>query len=142
MTDILLSLLFGMVATAGFAGLTHAPRRTWLPASVVGGIGYMLYEILQRGGVAEPASMFAGVLCACILSQILARKMRVIATIFITLSIIPCVPGLGLYRTMVFLGQRQAYEALICGVNTMIDIMMIALAAGVSEFAVRCFQRK
>ena len=34
--DVIKSLLISFVATVGFAGMLHAPVRSWIPASLIG----------------------------------------------------------------------------------------------------------
>lgn len=139
---MLLQVLAGsFVGTLGFAVLLHAPRRAWLPSGAIGALGYTLYWGLMQLGWGEPASMFVGVLLASLLAHLAARRMRMIATIFVTLSIIPCVPGLGLYRCMALLGQGMSAEGVCVGVDAMTSIVMIALALGVSSFLTRRVKR-
>ena len=129
--------LSSFVGTMGFALLLQAPRKAWLPSSLIGGLGYTIYWGLLQAGWSDPTAIFAGVLIASVLAQLAARHMRMIATIFVTLAIIPCVPGLGLYRCMSYLGQGMNAQGLHEGVNAMISIGMIALALGVGSFAAR-----
>ena len=138
MKDFLYLLLTGLGGTFGFAALLHAPRRSWLPAGVLGGLSYALYWTMNHlAGVDDAAAMFIGCLVGSFLAQLLARRMQMIATIFVSLSIIPCVPGLGLYRCLSLLGQGNHAEGLAAGVTAMVEIMMIALALGVSGFLVQ-----
>jgi len=125
------------VGTLGFAALVHAPGRAWAPAGAIGGASYTLYWLLMHLGVSEGAAIFAGALAGSLLAQWCARRMRMIATIFIMLSIVSLVPGLGLYRFMELLGQGQNAQGLRVGVNAMIDIVMIALGIGVGSFLFR-----
>lgn len=123
--------------TIGFALLLHAPRRAWLPASAIGGVAYALYWVLMQQGISEATAIFLGALLGSLLGQWCARRMRMIATIFVTLSIVSLVPGLGLYRFMAFLGQKEYAMGLQAGVAAMLDIGMIALGIGVGSFLFR-----
>lgn len=51
-------------------------------------------------GAAETAAMFIGALVAALGAQIAARRLKMIATVFVTIAILPLVPGVGLYRAM------------------------------------------
>ena len=69
MLDILLQIGHGLiiflssaVGTYGFAIFMHAPRRAWLPASIIGGVSYALYWALLQCSVYEPLSIFLGAL--------------------------------------------------------------------------------
>ncbi|MBR4081639.1 MAG: threonine/serine exporter family protein [Clostridia bacterium] len=135
--ELLWMLVTSALGTLGFAMLLHAPKRAWLTASIIGGVGYMIYWGLLLLGWPDPAALFTGVLAATVLAQFAARKMRMIATIFVTLAIIPSVPGLGLYRAMSYLGQGMNSAGAKEGVSAMISVGMIALAIGVGSFLAR-----
>ena len=72
--------------------------------------------------------MFLAALFGSLLAQFCARKMRMIATIFLLLSVVALVPGLGLYRCMEQLGHQQY----TLGAQT--GILMMALGIGVGSF--------
>lgn len=137
MIEWITTLISSFFGTLGFALLLHAPKKAWLPASIIGGISYTMYILLLHLGAHQAAAMFAAALVGSLLAQGCARKMRMIATIFITLSIVSLVPGLGLYRCMEYLGAGQNTAGLQAGVSAMIDIMMIALGIGVGSFLFR-----
>lgn len=135
--ELIKIFLASFLGTLGFALLLHAPRRAWLPASLVGGVSYTLYIALLQAGSHQTVAMFAGALVGSLLAQACARRMRMIATIFLTLSIVSLVPGLGLYRCMEHLGAGRNAMGLQTGVSAMIDIMMIALGVGVGSLVFR-----
>ena len=126
-------LVGGFFGTIGFALLLHAPRKAWLPASAIGGVSFALYWFLLRIGWGEAAAIFTAALGGSLWAQWCARRMRMIATIFITLSIVSLVPGLGLYHCMEYLGAGRSAAGLQAGVNAMIDVLMIALGVGVGS---------
>ena len=126
-------LVGGFFGTIGFALLLHAPKKAWLPASAIGGVSFALYWFLLRIGWGEAAAIFTAALGGSLWAQWCARRMRMIATIFITLSIVSLVPGLGLYHCMEYLGAGRSAAGLQAGVNAMIDVLMIALGVGVGS---------
>lgn len=136
-SELVRILLMSFLGTLGFALLLHAPRKAWLPASLIGGVSYTLYIALMELGASGAAAMFCGALAGSLLAQLCARKMRMIATIFVTLSIVSLVPGLGLYRCMEYLGAGKNALGLQAGVSAMTDIMMIALGLGVGSLVFR-----
>ena len=139
--DGFIKLASSFVGTLGFAIFMHAPRKAWLPASAIGGIAYSLYWILLQLGIYEPMAIFIGALLGSILGQYCARRMQMIATIFVLLSMIPLVPGLGLYRCMHFLAQEMYSAGADAGVRAMVDIVMIALGLAVGSFLFRMVVR-
>lgn len=130
-------LLSSFLGTLGFAIFMHAPKKAWFPASAIGGLAYTIYWGLQQFGLYEPLSIFIGALLGSILAQYCARRMRMIATVFLLLSMIPLVPGLGLYRCMHYLAQEMYSAGVDAGVRAMMDIVMIALGLAVGSYVFR-----
>ena len=139
--DGFVTLMSSFVGTLGFAIFMHAPRKAWLPASAIGGVAYLLYWILLQLGIYEPPAIFIGAFLGSILGQYCARRMQMIATIFVLLSMIPLVPGLGLYRCMHFLAQEMYSAGADAGVRAMVDIVMIALGLAVGSYLFRMVVR-
>ena len=75
------------------------------------------------------------------LGQYLARRMQMIASIFVLLAMIPLVPGLGLYRCMHYLAQEMYSAGANAGVRAMVDVVMIALGIAVGSYAFRLIAR-
>ena len=135
--SFLAALVISFVATLGFGVLLHAPNRALLPASATGMAAHGCYCLLGTFGFPEQAAIFAAAAGAAILAELLARRMKMAATVFVTLSIIPLVPGLNLYRAMAFLAQGQSEAGLELGVSAMLTILMISLGIGMGSFLVR-----
>ena len=134
-------LIFSFVGTLGFAIFMHAPKRAWLPASVIGGVAYLLYWAIQQMGINEPTAILLGALLGSVLGQYCARRMQMIASIFVLLAMIPLVPGLGLYRCMHFLAQEMYGAGADAGVRAMVDIVMIAMGLAMGSFFSRLFPK-
>lgn len=135
--DGLIKLFSSFIGTFGFAIFMHAPKRAWLPASAIGGAAYVLYWGLLQLGMYEPMAMFIGALLGSVLGQYCARRMHMIASIFVLLAMIPLVPGLGLYRCMSYLAQEMYSAGADAGVRAMVDVVMIALGLAVGSFVSR-----
>lgn len=133
----LFKLISSFVGTFGFAIFMHAPKRAWLPASAIGGAAYTLYWALLQFSMYEPMAMFLAALVGSMLGQYCARRMQMIASIFVLLAMIPLVPGLGLYRCMSYLAQELYGAGADAGVRAMVDIVMIALGLAMGSFIFR-----
>ena len=131
------ALLTSLFATLGFGVLLHAPNRALLPAALTGMTAHVCYWALNAAGLSHQAAIFAAAVGASVLAELLARRMKMAATVFITLSIIPLVPGLALYRAMAFLARGESKAGLELGVSAMITFLMIALGVGMGSFLVR-----
>ena len=121
--------LFGTAgACAFFALLFHAPRRSILPAMLAGVGTYGLYLWLEWRGLSAGFASFAASLVAAAAAELFARRMRMPATIFASIAVIPLVPGGGLYRTMLLLSESDYPAAASKGVETLLIAGGIAVA--------------
>ena len=136
---LIAAIVSSLLGTFGFALILHAPRRAWLPGSLIGVAGYVLYWLMLQAGASDPLAMFVSATLGSLLAQICARRIRMIATVFVTLSIIPLVPGLALYRSMRLLGEGLNAQGAQVGINAMIAIVMMALGLAVGSSLFRMF---
>ena len=134
---LLIAFLSSFAGTLGFAVLLRAPRRTWIPGSVIGALAFSLYWTLSAYGLSEVSSIFCGSLVGSVMGQLLARRMKMIATVFNTLAIVAFVPGLGLYRCMELFARGDTTAGALAGIQAMISIVMISLGLGVGTFLFR-----
>ncbi|MGI6239074.1 MAG: threonine/serine exporter family protein [Christensenellales bacterium] len=123
-------------AAAFFAWLFRTPARLVLPASLTAVAGYALSLVVGAWLNAHWAGVFVGSACAALIGEMLARKLRAPATIFLTVAIIPMVPGGGLYDTMLAIVQGRHADAAIAGANTMLSAGAIALGLSIAASAV------
>jgi len=123
------------LAGAGFGMLQSAPKKAVLWGGVLGMIGYMAYWLFMQLGVTEAPAMFLGMLLAALGAQAFARKLKMISTVFVTISMMPMVPGLGLYRAMSALAQGDLAQGGSVGAHTMLLILMIAMGIGLASSA-------
>lgn len=117
-----------LAATVMFGILFNQPRYTLLLTGVLGTAGYYLFLLLGANAMAY----FVAALLIGLVSELMARLLRCPATMLITPGIIPMVPGLGLYRTMLLFSQAHYRQCAAYGSDTMMGILAIALAVTVS----------
>ena len=132
-STFLAALLSSFVGTLGMgAQLLNVPKRSLVPGSAIGAIGYTLYWALIIGS-----------LVASLLAQLAAREMKLIASIFANLAIVAFVPGLGLYRCMSLMAQGSTAQGLQTGTAAMVSIVMISLGLAIGSFLFRiCFKKR
>lgn len=131
MTDmpIYMHFIFSAFSTVGFSVFLNAPASSLIPAGITGGIGWSVFFYLM--GVSSNsifANFFAAVIVS-LMSEILARKLKQPAILFVIPGIIPLVPGLGMYNTMLYLVQKNYDMAISTGA----DVLFVggAIALGV-----------
>lgn len=137
MIDLFHALAGSLLGTLGFAALVHAPRRSWLPGGVIGMLAFLVYWLLGLAGLPEPGAIFIGSVLGAMAALICARTMRMISTVFLMMSIVAFVPGLGLYQCMHYLGEGRTALGAQAGISAMISIAMIVLGQGVGSYLFR-----
>lgn len=122
--SVWMQLFSCFVASICFSLMLNQPRNTIFLSAVVATGGYGLFMLLQQTTMAYfIATMFIAVIC-----EILARCLKKVTTLFLTSSLIPLVPGIGLYRTMRYVVEGDYPQALNVGIATIMGICAIALA--------------
>ena len=121
------NFFFSCLATIGFSIFFNSPIKSLIPAGTIGGIGWTVYKVLFNFYEnAILANFFAAALIS-ILSEILARKMKYPAIIFVIPGILPLIPGLGLYNTMLSLVEGNYTNAMSVGTNALFVSFSIAM---------------
>lgn len=127
MKNFILELFYCFAATFFFALIMNAPRKTLIYSSLTAAGGYMIYKYLKIEGH-HLLAFFLGTSFVAMLGEIFARKLKMPATIFIFPGVIPIVPGLGLYETILAFVEDDVFLALETGINTILSIGCMAVA--------------
>lgn len=93
----LVKLLGAFMAGAALGVAFQIPSRYFVSAGLTAAAGWAAYLLAQEAGWGMVWVNYAATVCVALFSQILARKKRVPATVFLIPGIIPLVPGGGMY---------------------------------------------
>lgn len=127
--NVFIQCIAAMLASAAFGWLLRQPKKTMLFTSLIGVNGYVIFLLMGQSAMAYfTASLVVGLLC-----ELAARVTRMATTLFLVSAIIPLVPGLGLYRTMMYTAEGNLQMALSTGVETAIGIGAIALSLTIAS---------
>lgn len=121
MTDmpVYMHFLCSTIATIGFSVFLNAPKSALIPAGLTGGIGWSVYYCLINATNNDILANFLAATLVALISEILARKLKYPAILFVIPGIIPLVPGLGMYNTMLYLVQSNYQLAISKGANVL-----------------------
>ena len=98
------SILFSYIATTAFAVLFNAPRKTLIPAGLIGAAGWTVYLLMRDYlSYSSPLSIFCGTVVLSLMSELFARIYKQPVTIFAIPGIVPLVPGLPIYQGMYYM---------------------------------------
>ena len=135
--DYFVEFLLCVGAIVAFCGLINSPKNTVVCASVFSGIAYIVYRIINIDTGREILAYFVASLVISVASEICARIFKTPSTILVFPAIIPLVPGVGLYRTMLCLvqGDLDSFSAVFS--KTILISGIIAVTVAVVNAAAR-----
>ena len=104
MEDVFVSAVGAFGGAMGFAFLLNLPRRTILPTSLTGMLGFLIYVALYRyAGRGLLASYFFATVVVTVICEMLAKLLHLPSTVFLLTSLVPLVPGYNFYCAMLAL---------------------------------------
>ncbi len=128
--DVLIQVLMGFVATAGFAILFNVPRHMLLLTGLIGAAGHTLRIVLRGFGVSNELASFCGALTVGLVGYWSARHVHTPRLIFTVTGIIAMVPGIPAYEVIVYFNQGDILDGLQSAVRA--TLLAGAIAAGLS----------
>ena len=137
---IFLHFIFAFMSTIGFAVYMNCPKDQIIPCGITGTVGWIIYYFLNIQLESIIFANFIAALAVTVMSDKFARKLKKPAILFILPGIIPLVPGLGLYNTMLYLVQGDYTLAISKGMDTLLVSGAIALALLVNVSLVKTFR--
>ena len=93
-------IIAALVGTVGFALIFKLKGKYIFWVAVSGFVMYIIYLLMYHAYPSEFFAAFVATAFVAIVAEILARMLKAPAMIFITTSIVPIVPGSGLYYSM------------------------------------------
>ncbi|MDU1174804.1 threonine/serine exporter family protein [Peptostreptococcus anaerobius] len=128
-TPIWEHFLFAAMATCGFSIFFNAPKKLLLPSSVVGGVGWIIYLVMSVHFDNPLVYAFTAAIFIAVSSEIFARLLKQPAIVIIIPGILPLVPGISLYNTVLYTIQKK-YE-LAASTGTRAIIISIGISLGI-----------
>ncbi len=119
--------LFAAMATCGFSIFFNAPKKLLLPSSVVGGVGWIIYLVMSVHFDNPLVYAFTAAIFIAVSSEIFARLLKQPAIVIIIPGILPLVPGISLYNTVLYTIQKKYELAASTGTRAMIISIGISL---------------
>ena len=141
--DLLISAAGAFGGTLGFAYVLNVPRRTVLPTSLNGMLGFLIYVLLARyAGQSLIFSYFFATVAVTVICEMLARVLHLPSTIFLLTSLVPLVPGYNFYCAMLALVEDNGARAAACGLEAIQIVAAIAVGAAVTSVCFRVLARR
>lgn len=139
--DILIKCILSTAACAAYGIQFNIRPRHLVSAAVGGFMSQFIYFILQNNGSGEVSCCFMAAAGAAVYSELLARRLRVPASMYLITSIIPLVPGGMMYYTMSALVMDDIESASELAVKTVGEAGAIAMGVFMVSSLVRFFKK-
>lgn len=120
-----------------FGILMNAPKKSIPASALTAAAVYLLWEKCAAWSGLELTSYFIASAVGAMAGELYARKMKIPATVFIFPIILPLVPGVGIYRTMLALVHYDYDKFQRIGAETIISAGAIAIAVALVNILVR-----
>ncbi len=130
---LLLSSFFG---TLFFGFIQESPNRAIVTSACVGALSCLVYYLALKAAASPLLALFLGSFSIAFVSEVLARIMKMPTTTFISTSIVPLVPGIGLFLMMLSLVEQNTLDFVSKGVSATLQIGAMAMGLALDAFLV------
>ena len=125
----------------GYASLFNVRGNRIIPAGVGGALAWVIYLIAASFAASFPIRFVFAAVGATFYAEIMARKLKAPATIFLVSAIMPLVPGGSLYETMSFAVRKDLTSFETMGIKTLATALSIAVGMLVTASVRKVFAR-
>ena len=108
----LIQFIAAIMSTVGFALVFSVPLKTLVVSAINGGFGWVIFKYVIDTTGSKYIAVFLSALSITFVSEMLARRLRYPASVFIIPGIINLVPGEGIYNTMGYFVNNQTELAI------------------------------
>ena len=126
MMNLALQFVLAMFAPCGFCIIFRVPVKKIIWCMIIGGFGWIAYQIGLFYGNSPAVSCFFGSCVVGVLSNLASKFIKEASTIFIIPSIICLVPGSNIYYTMESLIHEETGQFASHVTTTLLMAGMIA----------------
>jgi len=138
---VLIDGLLAAIAAVGFAVISNPPRNAIFVSAILAALGHSLRFFLIKSGLDISLSTFVAATFIGLLSMLFARIIRCPAEVFSFPSLLPMIPGMFAYRTILTLIRFMQSTDAVKAQGFMLDFfhnglttlfILLALVVGVS----------
>ena len=136
---VALQVLWALGACLANGIVFQLRREKLLYAALGGALGWLVFAGSAAFLENEIVRYFVATLVIALYSELLARWKRTPATVYLIVSILPLVPGGGLYQTMEFFIQGRTAQGVTQGLHTLAIAGALAMGIVLVSSSMRLF---
>lgn len=123
-----IGIVSAFLGSLGFAlFFKDTGKKLWI-AAIGGGLTWILYTILEQYGMAYFTNNFLCAVFSALYAEVMARRLKAPATVFLIPAVVPLIPGGGLYYTMSYAVGKNVDHFAGKGIETF--SVAVAIAVG------------
>ncbi|MCI8951444.1 MAG: threonine/serine exporter [Lachnospiraceae bacterium] len=128
--EILIRSIGAFLAVISFGTVLELPKKYLIYAGAVGGLGWLVYQVVELFSSAAPMAAFLSSLMIAGMSHVFARKMKAPVTVFLVAGILPSVPGASIYRSVYYMIR----DIRILSTQYLVETLQVAGAIAMAVF--------
>ncbi len=125
---IILEIIAALIIVITFGAVFQAPKKSLLLLGLTGSLCWASFLFAQYLGNNIVIASFIAAFIVGICGEVFARLIKLPVTVFVIAGIIPLVPGVPAYNTMLFFIKREYIMGVEEGINTLMIAGAIAFA--------------
>jgi len=120
--------ILSLITTIGFGILFNIKGKKLYYCGIGGGLSWLVFLVCQKMGASNLMCMFVAATLSATYGEIMSRVTKAPATTFVICAIIPLVPGVGMYKTMLAIVHSNVSESIKNGLETIFTAGAVAVA--------------
>lgn len=141
MSPLITAFIYGFISSFAFAMIFELRGITLLTASLGGGLSWFTYQFAVRFSQSYITPYFIAVVLSSAYAELMARRMRKPATLYLIVAMLPLVPGQSIYDTMYALTNGKTSQALQLATRTFAVSGTIAMGMLITSTIVRLLNK-
>ncbi|WP_018247372.1 threonine/serine exporter family protein [Orenia marismortui] len=137
---IILELIAAFILVITFGSVFQAPKKSLFLLGVTGALCWGSFIMAKYFTDNLVIASFLASIVVGICGEVFARIMKLPVTVFVIAGIIPLVPGVPAYDTMLFLIQGEYIQGVEKGITTLMIAAAIAFAIAIVSAGARYYK--
>lgn len=135
-----LQIMAAFIMVLSFGAMFQAPKKALFLLGLTGAISWSGFLIAQQLSNNTVISTFFASMLVGISGELFARLKRQPVTVFVIAGIIPLVPGIAAYDTMLHMVKGQYIDGMKAGIDTLMIAGAIAFAIAIVGAGARTYK--
>lgn len=136
-----LQIIYAFIVSLGFGVLFNVRDKNLFFAALGGAVGWFFYRLTLSLSSSSVLAMLIASISISVYAEIFSRVLKNPVTLFLVCSLIPLVPGSGMYYTVFEAVQGNIFESLNYGIETLSLAGVIAVGIILVSTLSRLFQK-